>query len=261
MAAQRGAHPVPGPLAEQVPDRDQTPRRVGRPVRRRPQVMSAAGRPGALGNRAVRTREDARMTTSARVRRHGPAVGEPPVLADPRRWGSLVGLAGGLTFVGSYSPALGPVVSTAAWAAGLALALAALVAHYVRPVALGPLDRPRPLGLAVYGVCVVAEVVLIAAGSGALAAAGRSELRPALVATVVGLHFIPFAWAFGERMFLPLGAAVAALGAAGLLTGGLLDVPRAAETVAVLAGLVLLATGALHARGQFTRPAVAGSAP
>lgn len=201
------------------------------------------------------------MTPPARSRPHGPAVGEPPLLADPRRWGGLVGLAGGLVFVGSYSPALGPVVSTAAWGAGGALVLVALVAHYVRPVALGPLAHPRPLGLAVYGACVVTEVALIAAGSSALAAAGRSELQPALIATVVGLHFIPFAWAFGERMFVRLGAAVAALGATGLLVGGPADVPRAAEAAAVLAGLVMLALSALYARGRFAPPAVPRPAP
>ena len=213
--------------------------------------FSSPGRIGALENRPVRMGEHARMTTSARVRSHGPAVGEPPVLADPRRWGSLVGLAGGLTFVGSYSPALGPVVSTAAWGTGVAMVLAALFAHYVRPVALGPLARPRPLALAVYAGCVLGEVVLIAAGSNALAAAGRSELRPALIATVVGLHFLPFAWAFGERMFVSLGAAVAVLGSTGLVAGGLLHTPRAAETAAVLAGLVMLVVGTLYARGCF----------
>jgi hypothetical protein len=189
------------------------------------------------------------MTTSASTRTYGPAVGEPPVAADPRRWGSVIGLIGGMVFVASYSPALGFVVSALAWAAGIALVAAALVAHYVRPVPLGPLERPRPLALAVYGFCVVAQVAVIAVGSNALSAAGRSELRPALIATVVGLHFLPFAWAFAERMFLVLGAAVAALGTVGLLAG--LAVPQAPEGAAVLAGLVMLALATRFARGGF----------
>ncbi|WP_205709433.1 hypothetical protein, partial [Kineococcus siccus] len=190
---------------------------------------------------------------------HGPAVGEPPVAVDPRRWGSLVGLAGGLVFVGSYAPVLGPVVTTVAWLAAGAGVLAALVAHYVRPVALGPLARPRPAALAAYGACVVGELALIALGSRALTALGRGELRPALIALVVGLHFVPFAWAFRERVFLRLGAAVAGLGAVGLLLGAL-GVARAAEALAVLAGLVMIAILVAHARGRFSPPAAAARA-
>jgi len=108
---------------------------------------------------------------------------------------------------------LGVAVSTVAWVTGLVLALAALSAHYVWPVPLGPLTRPRPLALATYGACVVGELALISLGSWALTAAGEGDLRPALIAAVVGLHFIPFAWVFSERMFYWLGGLVLVLGA------------------------------------------------
>lgn len=187
------------------------------------------------------------------ARRYGPAAGEPPLLADPRRWGSLIGLMGGMTFIGSYSSVLGPVVSPIAWAAGLALVIVALFAHYVRPVPLGPLARPRPLALTTYSGCVLGELALIAVGSRALTTAGRSELRPALIAAVVGLHFMPFAWAFHERMFLYLGGAVAVIGTVGLLAGAL-GVPQAADAMAVVAGLVMLTSITLYALGRFARP-------
>ena len=81
----------------------------------------------------------------AAARRYGSEVGEPPLAGNPRRWGSLVGLIGGLVFIGSYSSALGAAVSTAAWTVGVVLFLVALLAHYVRPVALGPMARPSRL--------------------------------------------------------------------------------------------------------------------
>ena len=190
---------------------------------------------------------------AAPVRRYGPAVGEPPLLFDPRRWGSLIGLAGGMVFVGSYATVLGPVASTVAWVAGLLLVVVALSAHYVRPVALGPLARPRPLALATYGACVVGELALISVGSRALAAAGQGELRPALIAAAVGLHFLPFAWAFGEPMFCYLGGAVAVLGGAGLLAGSL-GVEHAAEALTVVAGLAMLTIITLYALGRFAPP-------
>lgn len=156
-------------------------------------------------------------------------------------------------FIASYAPALGPAASAIAWAAGVAGVMAALFAHYVRPVPLGPLTRPRPSALATYLGCVLGELGVIAVGSRALTEADHGALQPALIAAVVGLHFLPFAWAFHERMFLLLGGAVAILGMAGLLAGAL-GVPHAADASAVVAGLVMLMIIALYARGRFASP-------
>lgn len=104
-------------------------------------------------------------------------MGEPPPLVDPRRWGSLIGVAGGIVFIASYSPSLGTVVSVVAWIIGVALAVAAIYGHYVRPAALGHLARPRPLALIVYAACVVGELALIAIGSRLLTSTGHGDLR------------------------------------------------------------------------------------
>lgn len=74
------------------------------------------------------------MSPHGRPRRAEPILGEPPLLLDPRRWGSVVGTVGGVLFIGNYSSALGPLASTIAWTAGLLLALATLARHYVRSV-------------------------------------------------------------------------------------------------------------------------------
>ena len=184
------------------------------------------------------------------VRGYGPAVGEPPPWVDPRRWGSLIGLAGGMWFITSYSAALGHIFSIATLIAGVALVGAALFAHYIRPVALGPLSRPRTAALLTYGACVVGELVLISLGSRALTASNHADLRPALIAAVVGLHFIPFAWAFGERMFYWLGSLVTALGATGLVAGAM-GISHAADAMAVTAGLTMQVIIFLYARGWF----------
>jgi hypothetical protein len=157
-----------------------------------------------------------------------------------------------MTFIASYSSVLGPAAATVAWAAGLIGVMAALFALYIRPVFLGPLARPGSFALVVYGGCVIGELVLIAAGSRFLAGAGHSELRPALIATVVGLHFTPFAWAFQERLFLYLGGTVTVIGATGLLAGAL-GVSHAPDAMAVVAGLVLITILTLYAQGHFAR--------
>lgn len=183
-------------------------------------------------------------------RRYGPDIGEPPPVFDPRRGGSLVGIAGGLVFVFSYSPALGSAAMTTAVVAAVALALTALFLHYVRPVALGVLLQPSRRALATYGLCVVAELALIGVGTRALAGAGHADLRPALIAAVVGLHFIPFAWAFTERMFFWLGGGSAGLGVIGLV-GGAAGLSSAAELSAVATGLLMLGLITGYAGGKF----------
>ena len=190
--------------------------------------------------------------THPRTRRtYGPAAGEPPPWADPRRGGSLAGLAGGLIFIGTYSTVFGTTVAAVAWAAGVLLVLAAVFALYVRPVSLGPFARPRTSALLVYGACVVGELLLIGRGSEVLRAAGEGALRPSLIAGVVGLHFIPFAWAFGETMFFWLGGSLTALGVVGLAAGAA-GVPHAAEALAMVAGLVMLTLLTFYANGRLT---------
>lgn len=69
----------------------------------------------------------------------------------------------------------------------------------------------------------------------------------------MGLHLIPFAWAFYERMFFWLGGLVCVLGAAGLLAGAK-GLAHAAEAAAVVAGLVMLIVITVYARGRFAAP-------
>lgn len=104
--------------------------------------------------------------------------------------------------------------------------------------------------MAVYGARVAGELALISLGSRTLTVAGEGNLRPALIAAVVGLHFVPFAWALSERIFSWFVGPVSVLGALGLLLGAT-GVAEAAEASAVLAGLVMLTTITLYAQGRF----------
>jgi hypothetical protein len=185
-------------------------------------------------------------------RSFGPDANEPPVLVDPRRWGALIGVVGGLVFVFSYTPVLGQATAVAAELAAVALALVVLVSHFLRPRSLGPFREPSRRALLVYGVCVAGELAAIALGSRVLTNAGHADLRPALIAGVVGVHFVPFAWTFSERMFLHLGCALSTLGLVGGIAG-YRGVTHAAPAAAALCGLVMLAFVAQHARGRYAR--------
>jgi hypothetical protein len=173
--------------------------------------------------------------------------GTPPRFTDPRRYGALIGLVGACVFVFSYTSG-----STGGAAIGARILVLALVATtlcflFVAPRPLGPFVPARGWQIGVYVLCVIAEVAVIAVGSRLLGAAGVAELRPALIALVVGVHFLPFAWAFKERMFYTLGGTLILLGGAGLLIG----TSTSALVAAVVSGLAMACLVLAYSLGAF----------
>lgn len=190
---------------------------------------------------------------------HTPGVAraaQPPRFADPRRAGALIGLVGSCVFTFSYSVDFSDFLSAGARILVVAAVCAALWFLYAIPRYLGPFLPPRSAHIAVYVACVVAEFALIAAGSAVLEASGAPGLRPALIVLVVGLHFLPFAWAFKERMFYLLGGLLVAIGAGGLLLGTEASASTAGVSAGVVMSLVLLAysAGAFATRVQERPP-------
>ena len=116
----------------------------------------------------------------------------------------------------------------------------------VRPRGFDPLAQPAPRAGFVYGASVVGMLVVIWVGARLLAATDRAELVPAVVASAVGLHFLPFARAFRAPVFWSLGAVLALLGAAGLVLG-LAGLTAAAPGAGVLAGIARIAMVAMVA--------------
>ena len=68
-----------------------------------------------------------------------------------------------------------------------------------------------------------------------------------VVVVAVGLHFVPFAWAFRAPIFGWIGWSLTGIGVAGLV-GGLVAGAEPVRAAAVLTGLVMLAFMALHTR-------------
>ncbi len=182
-----------------------------------------------------------------------PAGFAPPRFADPRRIGALVGLVGAVVFVFSYTPDLDGRVSTIARVLVVVLVVGALVLLFAFPRWLGEFVVPTTMAMVVYGACVVGELLLIRLGTAALSDNGHGSARPALIAAVVGLHFLPFAWAFKERMFYWLGTALLGLGLAGL-GAELAGFGDTASSAAVLSGLVMALLVAVYAAGLFALP-------
>lgn len=176
-------------------------------------------------------------------------VATPPRFADPRRTGALIGLVGGCVFVFSYAGGLGEPITLVAYISVVVLVLASLWYLFVQTRWIGPFLPAKAWQIGVYLLCVVAEFVLIAAGTRWLIAIDRAELRPALIALVVGMHFVPFAWAFRERMFYLLGASLVLLGGTGLL----INESTGALAAAVGSGLVMPLLLLAYSRGAFAK--------
>ncbi|WP_247826840.1 hypothetical protein [Arthrobacter antioxidans] len=174
----------------------------------------------------------------------------PPRFADPRRMGTLVGLSGACVFVFSYTAEVADPVSVVARLVVIGTVASTAWFLFASPRFLGPFTPPRGRHIAIYLLCVVMEFALIALGTGRLTSVGRLELQPALIALVVGLHFIPFAWAFRERMFYTLGGVLALVGGVGLLIG----TPTSASGAAVGSGLVMSVILLAYSLGMFATP-------
>lgn len=132
---------------------------------------------------------------------------------DPRRIGSSVAIVGGIVF----AFANGGGVVEPPWLLALrilAVSLAAVCVWglFIAPASLGTPAQPHRLAWLIYLLSVVAMLAAIAGGRALLVGAGLEHANSSWIAVCVGLHFIPFAWAFRERMLAGLGLAVAAVG-------------------------------------------------
>jgi hypothetical protein len=158
--------------------------------------------------------------------------------------GSVIGAVAGLVFVLANA---GDLPAATAWriAGGLAFVLVIVVLRR-SPVAEPP--RPSRTALRTYGLCVLGEVVAIPVGALVIRAVdGPAELIVVWVVFVVGVHFLPFARAFGLPVFDLLAWALIALA----VVGGVLTLAVdavAGPWTAVLAGFVLLAFAAAGPR-------------
>jgi len=158
----------------------------------------------------------------------------------PAVLGSVIGMAGASVFMLVNRDALPgpwPLVALLAWAALLA---AAVWAVFLAPRRVHDVGAPSRWAGPTYGASVLGMVALIVVGTRLARQVGVDSAQPAVVAAAVGLHFIPFAWAFRARAFAWMGGVVAALGLLGVLAAALLGTPSG-EAAAVLAGAAMLA--------------------
>lgn len=180
-------------------------------------------------------------------------------LHRPDIWAPNVGLLGGAIFVTSSSPKLPEPWPVLAMAVGAIALAAAIWAIFIRRRELAPIEPAgRTAGL-VYLASVALMIALIYCGTRLLDGLGHSSAAPAWVATSVGLHFVPFAWAFTTPFFRLLGWALAAIGAVGVLLVVAAGLPLAGPAAAVVAGITMIVLIAIDALGDERRARAAAA--
>lgn len=174
----------------------------------------------------------------------------------PAVLGAVIGMLGGSMFMLVSRPELPgpwPTITLIAW---IALLAAAAWAVFLAPRRLRDVGAPSRFAGPIYGASVLGMVVLIIASPHLVRALGIEAAQPAVVVMAVGLHFIPFAVAFGARVFAWLGWALTAIGLAGVLAAAGVGHPAGAVS-AVLAGAAMLAFLAVDARRGAPAPVAA----
>jgi hypothetical protein len=165
-----------------------------------------------------------------------------------RGLGALIGAIAGLVFILINAGALPRGWSLGLRGAGTTLFVAVLWVSVLRRDGEHP-DQPSPTAPAwrVYWSMVAFEVVLLTVGVHVLTRLGRPELTVPWVALIVGVHFLPFARAFGAAVFRVLGLVLIVLAALGGCLAVLVGQDAGTLTAGVGSGIALLGF-AFHAR-------------
>ncbi|XNY99956.1 hypothetical protein ACL90Y_09370 [Micrococcus luteus] len=170
-------------------------------------------------------------------------------LRHPVVSGGLIGVVGGAAFVfGGVAGLPEPAQAPLRWAAVGVVALALVAVLFCRRALPAP-RPPAPGAGRVYGVCVVAMLLLMPFTRLAALALDAPTAQISLVAAVVGAHFLPFARAFHAPVFRWIGGAMLALGLGGALLA-VLGVPAAGPAGAAAAGAAMLVIVAVQAFQQ-----------
>lgn len=155
--------------------------------------------------------------------------------------GSGITAIGGMAFI-LGGAALLPDGGIPAAVRGLGL-VAAIAVTTLTMLRHGGPRRPGP-GLhqrvwLIYWAMVVFEIVVLRVGNHALITMDHPELSMALSALIVGMHFLPFAKAFGISDFKPLGWTLMAVG----LMGGVLALALGETAGVIVVGVASVLSG------------------
>jgi hypothetical protein len=156
------------------------------------------------------------------------------------RIGALIAATAGLVFTLVNAGALADQPALVVRVLGGLAGAGVIVLVLTRPEPAVPVPAPSGQAWRVYWSMVTLEAVLLIVGTRLLVAQDHTELTVPWVAVVVGVHFLPFASAFGAALFRWLGWALISLGTIGAVLGVTAGTGAGELVAGVLSGVVLL---------------------
>lgn len=157
------------------------------------------------------------------------------------RIGSLIGAIFGLVFFLANSGPLGSPTANILEIIGIVLFLVTVYFGIFNSRDEIDANPPSRDAMRVYGIAVAIEVVALIGGLALIGLVFHAEyLSPMWSGLVVGVHFLPFAKAFGAAIFEILGVAMIAVAIIGALAGAIID-HRLSYWAAIVEGLLLFA--------------------
>lgn len=166
------------------------------------------------------------------------------------RVGTLVAATAGVAFILVNAGSLADQAAIVARVVGGVAGVGVIARVATRGEPGGQDVSPAQAAWRVYWTMVALEVVLLVVGSRVLVSSDHKELATPWVALVVGLHFLPFARAFGTPMFRRLGWTLIALGMVGGFAATLVGEAAGVVVAGVVSGVVLLVFAAVFNRGR-----------
>lgn len=169
-------------------------------------------------------------------------------LGHPLVSGGLIGVVGGAAFLFGGIAGLPPASQGALRTLAAAVVVVALVAVLLLPRSLPEQVPPARAAVRVYGVSVAAMLLLLPATRLVAKAMDAPTAQIALVAVVVGGHFLPFASAFHAPVFRWIGGSMLVFGLLGaaLAVAGMAEAGPAGAAAAGAAMLLIVAVQALR---------------
>ena len=174
-------------------------------------------------------------------------------LSGNQRMAGVAALIGAGWAIYAAQALTGAMRATAIVASGL-IAIAIIVRILVDRRTSPNASRRRPDSRRVFVLAVIGEIVLLNIAAQILLRIGRMDLLIPAISFVVGLHFLPLAWGYGDRRFLSIGGAMIA----GAITAFALIAQRhwSAAAIGAVESLVnaLILWGAALSRPRGAKP-------
>ena len=169
---------------------------------------------------------------------------------DPRVWGAIIGGVGGSLFIHINSQTFSGEAKLFVISAWLLLLAYMIYAVFFRMRRFSAMPLPHKFTGPIYTASIIGMFLLFRLGSQVLLSLNHIDLMPALAGAIVGLHFLPMAYATASKSLYALSLSMTIIGMIGV-AGGLMFGTTFGLIGAVATGFAMMSVLTLDAVRPF----------